>query len=81
MSTIFDLAPLWRSSIGFDCLPDLLRQAMEAENAAQYPPHDIEQAGEDSYRLTLAVAGWTPDEITVATEPNVLIVSGEKNRT
>jgi molecular chaperone IbpA len=78
MSTIFDLAPLWRSGIGFDRLPDLLRQAMEAENAVQYPPYNIEQTGEDSYRLILAVAGWTPDEITVTTEPNVLIVSGEK---
>src|SRR3954452_4986580 len=78
MSTMYDFAPLWRSGIGFDHLFDVLGQAMNSDNPAKFPPYDIERTGEDAYRLTLAVAGWTPNEITVTTEPNLLIVSGEK---
>jgi molecular chaperone IbpA len=78
MSTMFDLAPLWRSSIGFDRLIDVLGQAMSSENPAKYPPYNIERTGDDAYRLTLALAGRSPDEITVTTEPNLLVISGEK---
>jgi molecular chaperone IbpA len=78
MSTVFDLAPLWRSGIGFDHLLDVLGQAMDTEEDAKYPPYNIERAGEDAYRLTLALAGWMPNEITVTTEPNLLVISGEK---
>src|SRR5919205_4563064 len=78
MNTVFDVAPLWRSGIGFDHLFDMLGQAAQAGQADNYPPYDIEKTGEDTYRLTLAVAGWKPDQITVATEPNVLVVSGQQ---
>jgi molecular chaperone IbpA len=78
MNTMLDLAPLWRSGIGFDHLFDVLGQAMNTDNSAKYPPYDIERTGEDAYRLTLAVPGWTPNEITVTTEPDVLVISGEK---
>ena len=78
MSTMFDVAPLWRSGIGFDHLFDVLGQAVNNQDPAKYPPYDIECTGEDAYRVTLAVAGWTPDEITVTSEPNLLVVSGEK---
>lgn len=78
MSTMFDFAPLWRSGIGFDHLFDVLGQAAKAAEATTYPPYDIEKTGEDAYRVTLAVAGWTPDEITVTSEPNLLIVAGQK---
>ena len=77
MNTVFDFAPLWRSGIGFDHVVDLLGQAANAK-ADNYPPYDIEKTGEDAYRLTLAIAGWTPDEITVTAEPNVLVVSGQQ---
>ena len=78
MNTVFDFAPLWRSGIGFDHLFDMLRQAAETDHSDSYPPYDIEKTGEDVYRLTLALAGWMPDEITVISEPNVLVVSGQK---
>jgi molecular chaperone IbpA len=78
MNTTFDLAPLRRSGIGFDHLFEMLGQAMNTENTAKYPPYDIERTGEDAYRLTLALAGWSPDEITVTAEPNLLVISGEK---
>ena len=78
MSTMFDFAPLWRSGIGFDHLFDMLGQAAKADQADNYPPYDIEKTGADAYRVTLAVAGWKPDEITVTAEPNVLVVSGQQ---
>jgi molecular chaperone IbpA len=75
---MFDLAPLRRSGIGFDHLFEMLGQAMNTENTAKYPPYDIERTGEDAYRLTLALTGWSPNEITVTAEPNLLVISGEK---
>ena len=78
MNTVFDFAPLWRSGIGFDQLTDLLGQAAQVDQTDKYPPYDIEKTGEDVYRLTLALAGWKPDEITLITEPNVLVVAGQK---
>src|ERR1051325_1474942 len=78
MNTTFDLAPLRRSGIGFDHLFEMLGQAMNTENTAKYPPYDIERTGDDAYRLTLALAGWSPNEIAVTAEPNLLVISGEK---
>jgi molecular chaperone IbpA len=77
MNTVFDFAPLWRSGIGFDHVVDMLGQAANAK-ADNYPPYDIEKTGEDAYRLTLAVAGWSPDKVTVTAEQNVLVVSGQQ---
>ena len=56
----------------------MLGQAQKTDHSDNYPPYDIEKTGEDVYRLTLALAGWTPDEITVTSEPSVLVVSGQK---
>lgn len=81
MDTEFDFAPLWRSGIGFDHLFKMLEQAGNVDPAENFPPYDIENVGEDVYRLTLALAGWVPDEITVKAEPNVLVVSGQKAQT
>src|SRR5438067_2087348 len=78
MNTMFDFAPLWRSGIGFDHLFNMLEQAGKTDQADNYPPYDIEKTGEDVYRLTLALAGWKPDEITLTAEPNVLVISGQK---
>jgi molecular chaperone IbpA len=78
MNTMFDFAPLWRSGIGFDHLINVLGQAAKAAEAILYPPYDIEKTGEDAYRVTLAVAGWMPDEITIVAEPNQLVVLGNK---
>jgi molecular chaperone IbpA len=78
MNTVLDFAPLRRSGIGFDRLFDLLDQAVKFEPADNYPPYDIERTGEDAYRVTLAVAGFRPAELSVTSEPNLLIVSGRK---
>jgi molecular chaperone IbpA len=77
MNTMFDFAPLWRTGIGFDHLFDVLGQAAKTAEAG-YPPYDIERTGEDAYRVTLALAGWTPEEVTVVTEPNLLVIKGKK---
>jgi molecular chaperone IbpA len=75
----FDFSPLFRSAIGFDRMMDLLQNALEAEPGENYPPYDIEKTGEDAYRITLAVAGFTPEEISVVQQQNELLVSGRKH--
>jgi molecular chaperone IbpA len=74
----FDPAPLWRSTIGFDHLFDLLDRSAQLSANDTYPPYNIERAGEDHYRISLALAGFSPDEVTVAAEQNVLTVEGAK---
>jgi molecular chaperone IbpA len=78
MSTLFDFAPLSRSVIGFDRLFDMLNEAMQLEPADNYPPYNIEKTGEDTYRITLAVAGFAPSELSVTSQPNLVIVAGKK---
>jgi len=75
---MMDLAPLSRSSIGFDRLFDLLDNAAQFEHPENYPPYDIEKTGEDAYRITLAVAGFTPEDLSITSQPNELIVAGER---
>jgi molecular chaperone IbpA len=77
MRTEFDFGPLFRSTVGFDRVFDALRTAASVEHLENYPPYDIERTGEDEYRVTLAVAGFRPDELTVTAQQNVLIVAGE----
>ena len=74
----FDFTPLWRSTVGFDRLFDLIDQSLTLTDGDNYPPYNIERAGEDSYRISLALAGLKPDEITVTAEQNALIVEGRK---
>lgn len=81
MRTAFDLSPLYRSMIGVDRMADLIETAMRSEGETNYPPCDIEKTGEDTYRITLATAGFTPDELDVVAEPNLLTVTGRKART
>ncbi len=74
----FDFSPLFRSAIGFDRLPSLLDTAMRtAGTADSYPPYNIEKTGEDAYRITIAVAGFGPDELDVEARDNVLVVKGK----
>ncbi|KAA0588407.1 molecular chaperone IbpA [Azospirillum lipoferum] len=77
MGTI-DFAPLFRSTVGFDRLFDLLDGAARFEAADDYPPYNIEKTGEDAYRITMAVAGFEPDELSITTQPNLLVVAGQK---
>jgi molecular chaperone IbpA len=75
----FDLAPLWRSTIGFDRLFDLMADETGLwANEANYPPYNIERTGEDSYQIMLAVAGFTPEEINVTVHNNVLTIEGAR---
>ena len=73
----FDFSPLFRSTIGFDRMLDWLDQAVDVE-ATGYPPYNIERTGDQSYRLTVAVAGFRPEELSVVSEGVTLTVSGEK---
>jgi len=78
MRTNFDLAPFRRSTVGFDRLFDLLEAGMRPDLSDGYPPFDIEKQGEDSYQITLAVAGFRPDEIEIMAQQNQLTVTGRK---
>lgn len=73
----FDFSPLFRSTVGFDRMTHLMDAAMKgAEQTDGYPPYNIEKQGDDKYRITLAVAGFGPDDIDVTVKENSLIVSG-----
>jgi molecular chaperone IbpA len=78
MRTSFDFTPLFRSSVGFDRILDLLDNATRVASIDNWPPYDIAKAGEDDYRITLAVAGFAEEELSVTQQPNLLIVSGSK---
>lgn len=77
----FDLTPLYRSTVGFDRLFSLLDNAAAASQAQTYPPYNIERVGEDAYRITMAVAGFTQDELTVEMKEGTLTVTGQKAET
>ena len=77
MRTNFDFAPYRRSTVGFDRLFDLLESSARAESET-YPPFDIEQDGDDQYRITLAVAGFRPEDIEIVAQNNQLTVAGRK---
>jgi len=78
MRTSFDFSPLYRSSIGFDRVFDLLENASRTPSADNWPPYDIARTGDDAYRITMAVAGFGQDELNIVHEPNMLVVSGER---
>ena len=74
----FDFSPLFRSTIGFDRLARLVDSTARLDGAAAaYPPYNIETTGEDSYRLTMAVAGFSQDELNITVHENTLIVTGK----
>jgi molecular chaperone IbpA len=75
-----DLNSLWRSSVGFDRLFDLIDESARwAGEENHYPPYNIERTGEDRYQISLALAGFTPDEVSITAEQNVLTVEGRKS--
>jgi molecular chaperone IbpA len=78
-TTTFDFAPLWRSSVGFDRFFDLVDAAQRLGGDDNYPPYNIERVGDDSYRISLAVAGFAPDDIAITAEQNVLTIEGRKS--
>ena len=74
----FDLTPLFRTTVGFDRLMDLVESGMAAaKTETGYPPYNIEKLGEDQYRVTLAVAGFNRDDLDIVVEENQLTVTGQ----
>lgn len=78
MRNAFDLSPYRRSTVGFDRLFDFLENAARADQSDNYPPFDIEKVSDDSYRITVAVAGFKQSEIDITARQNLLIVTGRK---
>jgi molecular chaperone IbpA len=75
----FDLSPLYRSTVGFDRMFNLLDSVGGVETSAPtYPPYNIERTGENAYRVTMAVAGFGEDDLSIEAKENTLTVKGEK---
>lgn len=74
----FDFTPYRRTTVGFDRLFDLLENNARAGQGDNYPPFNIERSGEDAYRITLAVAGFKPEDIDITAQQNMLTVQGRK---
>jgi len=75
----FDLAPLYRATVGFDQVADLMDRVLTSEvQAPSYPPYNIERTADDAWRITIAVAGFAADELAVEVRENALIVAGRK---
>jgi molecular chaperone IbpA len=73
-----DLSPLYRTLVGFDRINTLMDNAMRLDAAPGYPPFNVEQIGDNDFRIELAVAGFTTDELTIEFKENTLLVSGKK---
>ena len=72
----FDFSPLFRSSVGFDRLAQLMDSARD--DVPSYPPYNIERTGEDTYRITMAVAGFAENDIEITAQENALTVVGKQ---
>src|SRR5262249_57940572 len=74
----FDLAPLYRSTVGFDRLFSMLDQVSGFDAGSSYPPYNIERTGENAYRITVAVAGFSESDLSIEAKENTLTIKGEK---
>ena len=74
----YDLSPLYRSTVGFDRVFSLLDSLTNVDSGQTYPPYNIERTGENAYRITMAVAGFGENELSIETKEGVLTVRGEK---
>lgn len=78
----FDFSPLFRSTVGFDRLMNMLESSGQWSEASNgYPPYNIEKTGEDQYRISIAVAGFAEDELAIEARQNALLVEGRKKET
>ncbi|MBO9488948.1 Hsp20 family protein [Endozoicomonas sp. G2_1] len=77
-NTTSDFSPLYRSFIGFDHLANLIDKASRADKQSSYPPYNIELLAEDKYRITMAIAGFSEQELDIESKQNTLIVTGTK---
>lgn len=78
MATVFDFSPLFRSSIGFDRVFDLLENANKFQAVRNWPPYDGVRTGDDNYRIVIAVPGFTATDLDLLFQPNLLVISGTK---
>ncbi|WP_213876642.1 Hsp20 family protein [Pseudomonas sp. dw_358] len=78
MTSAFSLAPLFRSSVGFDRFNDLFELAARNESASTYPPYNVEKHGDDQYRIVVAAAGFQESDLELHVEKGVLTVTGGK---
>jgi molecular chaperone IbpA len=78
MATSYDYSPLFRSSVGFDRVFNLLENAQRVHPISDWPPYDIVKTGDDTYRISLAVAGFSEAELDLTFKSNLLIVKGHK---
>ena len=76
--TTFDFSPLFRTSVGYDRLASLMNAAHRGDNGTSFPPYNIYKGGENQYRITMAVAGFSEGDLTITSENNRLIVTGTK---
>ncbi len=76
----FDLSPLYRSTIGFDRLFNMIDQAAGLETMPGYPPYNIERTGENAYRISVAVAGFAATDLSIETKENTLTLRGSRER-
>jgi len=76
--TTFDFSPLYRTSVGFDRLASMMSSATRQDQGTSYPPYNIRTTGEDNYQITMAIAGFSEDEINITSEQNRLIVTGNR---
>lgn len=76
--TTFDFSPLYRTSVGFDRIASMLSTASRQDQGNSYPPYNIRTTGEDQYQITMAVAGFSEENLNITTEQNRLIVTGER---
>ena len=75
----FDLAPLYRATVGFDQMADMMDRILtDTATAPSYPPYNIEKTAEDAWRISIAVAGFTEEDLTVEMRENALIVAAKK---
>ena len=76
----YDLSPLYRSTVGFDRLFSLLDNLSGVDATVQsYPPYNIERTGENAYRISVAVAGFSDKDLTIETRENTLLIRGAKS--
>ncbi|WP_428926985.1 Hsp20 family protein [Marinibacterium sp. SX1] len=79
MRNSFDLAPLYRATVGFDRIADMMDRALASDGSAQtYPPYNIEKTAQDAYRISVAVAGFGPGDLSVEVKEGAVVVAGRK---
>ena len=77
----FDLAPLYRATVGFDQIADLMDRVLtDTQSAPSYPPYNIEKTADDAWRISIAVAGFAEDDLSVEVRENALIVTAKKSK-